>query len=252
MGDGPSRRHGSLDLRAVGREALSAYRAHAGVLLLTAALVFIPLGLVEAALNPLDDLDAEDASGGAIAGLVGAALLVAFTATLGDVFYTGVVAGIVAEHRTGARRELANIARTLPYGRLVAVDVLFALLVGVGVIALIVPGVIAFTWFVLAAPVVEIEGRGVRHAFGRSRALVRGNFWPVLSLLAPVVIVGDALGNLMLSGGPWLLGDGFFGDWLGAVLAQALTVPLFALPAVVTTHHLISGGRPASPRTPPR
>ena len=234
------------------REAASAYRAHASVLLLAAALVFIPLGLLEAAVHPLEDLDAEDASGGAIAGLVGAALVVAFTATLGDVFYTGVVAGIVAEHRTGARRELAHIARTLPYGRLIAVDVLFALVVGVGLIALIVPGVIAFTWFVLAAPVVEIEGRGVRDSFGRSRALVRGNFWPVLGLLAPVVIVGEELGNLMLSGGPWLLGDGFFGDWLGAVLAEALTVPLFALPAVVTTHHLISGDRSASPRTPPR
>jgi hypothetical protein len=119
-------------------------------------------------------------------------------------------------------------------------------------VVFVVPGVILFTWFVLAAPVVEIEGRGIRDAFARSRTLVRGNFWRVLGLLAPVLIVSDALGNLMVEGGPWLLGDGFFGDWVGAVLAEALTVPVFALAAVVTTHQLISGGPSSGPRIPPR
>jgi hypothetical protein len=235
-----------LAIGVVVREAASAYRAHARALLLTAVIVFVPVGLLEAALHGLEELHAEDTSAGAIAGLLGAGLLVAFTATLGDVFYTGVVAAIVAEHRTGERRELAHIARTLPYWRLISADVLFALMVAFGLLLLVAPGVIAFTWFVLAAPIVEIEGRGVRDAFGRSRELVRGNFWRVFGLLAPVVILSDELGNLMVSGGPWLLGDGFFGDWLGASLAEALTVPLFALPAVLTTHHLIAGWTAAS------
>lgn len=239
-----------LDLRAVLREALSAYRAHAAVLLLAAGVVFVPLGLLEAAVQGLEELDAEGASAGAIAGLLGAAVVVTFTATLGDVFYTGVVAAVVAEHRTGVRRELAHVARTLPYARLVAVDLLFALVVGVGLIALVAPGVIAFAWFVLAAPVVEIEGRGVRDGFRRSRELVRGSFFAVLLLLLPLVVASDAIGNLMLSSGLWLIGDGFFGDWLGATLSEAITVPPFALAAVVTAHHLISGS--ASPRTPPR
>jgi hypothetical protein len=241
-----------LSIAQVVREAASAYRAHAGPLLLTAVIVFIPIGLLEAIAHGLEHLDADDASAAAIAGLVGAGLVIAITATLGDVFYTGVVAAVVAEQRTGVRRELVLVARNLPYLRLTAVDVIFALAVAVGLVVLVVPGVVLFTWFVLAAPVVEIEGRGVRDAFARSRALVRGNFWRVLGLLAPVLIVSDELGNLMVEGGPWLLGDGFFGDWLGAVLAEALTVPVFALAAVVTTHQLISGGSPVLSRTPPR
>lgn len=241
-----------LDLGAVLRESVAAYGTHAGLLLLTAMIVFIPIGLVEALTHGAQELEAEDASTGAVVGLMGAALGLTITATLGDVFYTGVVAAVVAEHRTGVRRELSHIARTLPYLRLTAVDILFALTVAVGLVALVVPGVIAFVWFVLAAPVVEIEGRGVGDALRRSRELVRGNFWRVLILLAPVLVVSDGLGNLMLSGGPWLIGDGFFGDWLGAVLAEAITVPVFALIAVVTAHQLISAGPPPSPRTPPR
>jgi hypothetical protein len=239
-----------LELRGVLRETVAAFRGHAGALLVTALIVFIPVGLLEALVHGLEDLEAENASAEALAGLVGAAVVLTFTATLGDVFYTGVVAAVVHEHRTGVRRELAHVVRTLPYLRLVAVDIIFAVAVGLGLIALIVPGVIAFAWFVLAAPVVEIEGRGVRDSFHRSRELVRGSFWPVLGLLLPLVIVSDELGNLMISGGPWLVGDGFLGDWLGAVLAEALTVPPFALVAVVATHQLISAAGP-SPRTPP-
>lgn len=224
-------------MREVVREALAAYRSNLVLLMVTALVVFIPVGFVEAASHGLEHLDT---GGAAVPALIGAALVITITATIGDVFYTGVIAAVVGERRTGVRHELAEIARTLPYLRLVGVDVLFALVVAVGMVLLIVPGVIAFTWFVLAAPVVEIEGLGVRASFRRSRELVRGNFWRVLALLAPVVIAGDELGNLMLSGGPWILG-GFFGDWLGAALAEALTVPFFALAAVVITHHLISG-----------
>jgi hypothetical protein len=242
-----------LDLRAVLREAVTAYRTHAGLLFLTAVIVFVPIGLLEAASHSLQDLEADEVSVAEFLGLAGAALVLSITATLGDVFYTGVVAAVVTEDRTGVRRELSHVARTLPYLRLTAVDVIFALIVAVGVVLLVVPGVIVFTWFVLAAPVVEIEGRGIRDAFRRSRELVRGSFWQVLLLLAPVLLVSDAIANLVISGGPWLLGDGFFGDWLGAVLAEAITVPLFALPAVVATHQLIpiTDGRRSSPRTPP-
>jgi hypothetical protein len=240
-----------LAISEVVREAARAYRANASPLLLTAVIVFIPVGLLEAVAHSLEHLEVEHATAAAIAGLVGAGLVIGITATLGDVFYTGVVAALVAERRTGVRRELAHIARNLPYLRLIAVDAIFALAVAFGVVLLVVPGLVVFTWYVLAAPVVEIEGRGVRDAFRRSRALVRGNFWPVLGLLGPIVIISDELANLALSGEAWVIGDGFFGDWLGAVLTETITVPLFALAAVVTAHHLISGAAPGAPRTPP-
>jgi hypothetical protein len=249
MRERPAPQHGKLALSEVVRESIAALRENLPLLLITAVIVFVPVGLLEASLHGLEDIDAED--GVTVVAVIVAVLVITFSATLGDVFYTGVVAAVVGGRRTGVRRELAEITRELRYLRLVAVDLLFALIVAVGLVLLIAPGVVAFTWFALAAPVVEIEGRGVRAAFRRSRELVRGNFWRVLAILAPVLIIGDQLADLLYATGPLILGDGFVGDWLGSVLVESVTAPLFALAAVVTTHHLISGTPPASPRTRP-
>jgi hypothetical protein len=242
-----------LSLPAVVRDAAAAYRRHWKVLLLTALALFLPLGLLEALSEEFQELDAE--SGLELAEAIAILLSAGIGATVGEVFYTGVVAAAVTSHRSGVRHELSEIVRHLPLLRLLAVDILFALLVGVGLVLLVVPGVIAFTWFALAPAAVEIEGRGVRDAFRRSRALVRGNFWRVLALLGPVVVAGDALAELLSSSGPWLLGESFWGDWLGASLADLATAPLYGLAAVTAAHHL--GARPspspsASPRRPPR
>jgi hypothetical protein len=249
----------ALAIGAVAREAIATYRAYFLPLLVLALVVFTPLGLLEAAMEGVDEIDDEVDELTAIA-LVAALFGVAITATLGDVFYTGVVAAAVSRRRTGVRHDLAQIARTLPYWRLLAVDVVYALAVAVGLVLLIAPGVVAFGWFGLAAPLVKIERLGVRAALRRSRELVRGCFWRVLAILAPALVAGEALGELLGSGGPWLLGDGFAGEWLGTVLAEALTAPFFALAAVVTAHHLIaaraesaspSGAARGAPGTPP-
>lgn len=251
MAPSPDRREArKLSPAEVAREALSAYRSHLGLLLLAAVAVFVPITLLEAAAHGLGELRPDEVDAAAIVELVAAALAVTITSVLGEVFYTGVVAAVVNEERTGLRHELAGIARGLPWGRLAAVDVLFVLAVAVGLVLLVVPGVIVFVWFALAAPAVKIEGLGVGAAFRRSRELVRGSFWRVFVILAPVLVAGDLLGELLVSSGPWILGHGFFGDWLGELLAQGLTAPFFALAAVVTAHHLIA--RAASPRTPPQ
>ncbi len=55
------------------------------------------------------------------------------------------------------------------------------------------PGILAFVYLGLAAPVVEIEHRGVRAALARSVRLVRGHFWLVLAVLLPIEIASDAI-----------------------------------------------------------
>ena len=236
-----------LSAREVAHEAITTYRAYFGPLLVLALVVFVPAGLIEVLGERLFEGLEDDPDTGTIVAAVLAAVGIAGTATLGEVFYAGVVAAIVGERRSGIRRQLADVARTLPYLTLLVVDVLFALAVLFGLLLLIVPGVILFTWFVLAAPVAEIERSGVLASFARSRALVRGNFFKVLAILAPVVIAGDALAELLGEGVGEVLGHGFAADWLASVLAEGVSAPFFALAAVVTTHHLISG---ASPRTP--
>jgi hypothetical protein len=232
-----------LQLAEVVREGFSTYRANFWLLVGTALIVFIPVGFLDAVTHGLQDLDPE--GGFSVPAVVGAAGLITLTATAGEVFYSGVVAGVVGRHRDpeadASRRmhEVAEIARDLPVARLTVIDVLFVFAVVAGLLLLIVPGVIVFTWFALAAPVAEIERVGVREAFARSRYLVRGSFWRVLAMLAPVLVVGDQLGEWILGGGVLIGGEGFAGHWIGAVLSECLTAPFFALAAVVTTHQLI-------------
>lgn len=229
-----------LSPREVAREAVATFRAHSGTLMVAAVIVFVPVGLAEALTHSLEDIDTSGSGGEVALGIGVAAFVLGATALLGDVFYAGVCTATVQERRTGVRRELADVARNLPYLRLTVVDIAFAVMVGAGLLVLVVPGVVLFTWFSLAAPVVEIEDRGVIDGFRRSRELVRGHFWRVLGLLAPIVVVGGALGSLLLDAGPWFIGDGFLGDWLGATLAEAATALMFALTAVVLTHQLMS------------
>ncbi len=236
-----------LSLVGVWAEVLTTYRDHLWPLLATAAIVFGPVALIEAATEPIREVDTSD--GLAIGEGLSAGLLVASLALVGEVFYTGVVAALVGAHRGGDERTLGEVARELPYLRLVAVDVLFMAVVLGGILLLVIPGIVAVAWFVLAGPVVEIEGLGVRAAFGRSRELARGNAMRILALMIPLLLLGDALAEAAAATGNWVLGDGLIGHFVSSALSEIATAPLFGLAAVVTAHHLI-GFRPRDPSPP--
>jgi hypothetical protein len=96
----------------------------------------------------------------------------------GTVFLSGFLCRIVGRAEHG--REHASIwqvARHLPWSRLVRGDMVVFTLVLLGVIALVLPGAVMFTLFSLVGPVIEIENRPVRAALRRSAHLVRPHFW---------------------------------------------------------------------------
>ena len=81
-------------------------------------------------------------------GLVALLLTVAGVAVFGTEFFAGLMDRIAGEEERGhAREPLGRILRTLPYCRLIAADVLLALLTVVFSIALFVPGIIFFTFY---------------------------------------------------------------------------------------------------------
>jgi hypothetical protein len=228
----------SLHVGPVYREIAATCRGMWPLLLATALIVFVPLGLLDALDERVGSADVDELTAGAILGLLVLALAHTASAMLGEVFYSGVVAAAVAERRAGARRPLLHIARRLPYRRLIVVDVLFALIVLAGLL-LVVPGLVFFTWFALAGPVVEIEGRGAVPALRRSRELVRGCFWPVFAVVIPIELVTDVLTDGASALATWAVGDTLLGDWAGAVLAGVLVAPLFAVAVVVLAYRLI-------------
>jgi hypothetical protein len=230
-----------LSIGAVLREAIADGRSRFWLLLAAAIVVFLPIGLFEVTVvEGLEETEGDDADGFRVAAAIVAAVAFTLTATLGDVFYTGVVAAIVAEGREGVRHDLGEVLRRLPYLRLLAIDLIFAVIVAIGLVLLIVPGLVAFAWFGLAAPVAKIEGRGVRDAFRRSRELVRGSSGRVLALLLPAIVIGDLLAELLVGAVESAFGDGSGIEVLGTVAGEMVTAPIFALVAVVATHHLIA------------
>jgi hypothetical protein len=222
----------------------------AGPLLLVGALVFVPLGLLDALANRTGDLvDVDSASDLLQGALVAVGIAQAFTSLLGEVFYSGAVALMSA--RTSRVREpsLGQLARSLSYRRLIAVDLLFGIGVAIGLVLLVVPGVVLFTWFALAGPLVELDGVGVREAFARSRRLVRGSFFAVLAVLGPIALASEALVGAVLRAGHGALGDSLLSDWVVESAANVALSPFYAVAAVLITLEL--SGRKAPTRSPP-
>jgi hypothetical protein len=70
----------------------------------------------------------------------------------------------------------ASYARALPrLPRLLGTQMLAGLIIGLGLMLLVVPGIYFYLWFFVVVPVVVIEGLGGTKALGRSRELMRDN-----------------------------------------------------------------------------
>jgi hypothetical protein len=224
------------------------YFAWAGTLLPLAVIVFVPLGLVHAIPVHVEATSLNLHSGLEIAGAGIALLLLVTTGLLGEIFYTGAVAIALTRPHDDESPSLGEIAGTIKYWKLIAVDLIFGVLVAVGVVAFLVPGILVFVYLGLAAPVVEIEHRGVRAALSRSFHLVRGHFWLVLAILVPIEIVSDGLTDLATAGAHALLGDSLIAEWLTDTATNILLTPFYAVAAVLLTLDLIAEKDGSEPR----
>jgi hypothetical protein len=234
--------------RSVYARTLHTYRIHAGYLLILGAAVFVPLGLIDALADRLTEIDPEEieelsdiAAVGAAAGFV----VQVITSILGEVFYAGAVALALAGGVEAKPSSLRSVARRLAYWRLILVDLLFVLGSAIGLALLIVPGIVFFTWFALAGPVVELEGAGVKTAFARSRQLVRGHFWVVLLVLLPIALMSELLATGVVTGLHELIHSPLLSDWIGESLTGTILNPFYAVAAVIITLRLSRGDEPA-------
>ena len=222
----------ALGFRSICGEVGRLLRAKLPFLLAAGLVIFAPLALVDTLLDVIPEPeDPADAIG--LAAAIAAAAASVATSLLGEVFYIAMVSAAVV---TGNSRESVNVRRVLgelPVGRLLVADVAYALLVVVGLLALVVPGFLFLAWFALVPPAIEIEHRPLAAAFRRSRSLVRRRFWLVLGITVPLALSSELISELAFSGSAEAFGDTFAGEWAGAVLSELLTAPLFALFVVV-------------------
>jgi hypothetical protein len=112
-----------------------------------------------------------------VGGLVSLALM--------GVFQAAVVYGVVND-LNGARNTIGELVSTglrfaLPA---VAISLIFGIVMGLGFVLLIVPGLMIATAWIVALPAEVVERTGIMAAFSRSGELVKGARWRILALLA--------------------------------------------------------------------
>lgn len=201
---------------------------HAIALLGSAFLVFAVVGIVQGLLESVDSWILYIAS--AVIGLAGSAL------------YTGFVVTLVQDVRDGRRdftvgELFSSASGAIP--NLIVNSIVKSILVLIGLVLLIIPGLILLTIWAVTSPTIVSERSGAIEAFGRSRELVRGQGWRVFGVIAIAYLIAVGLGVVAAAVGDAV---GTLGVLLFPVAAGILTAPITALVAAVLFFDLGGGG----------
>jgi len=119
---------------------------------------------------------------------------------LGTLLSMGVTAFYLAAYDNPAAADLALLWHPQPFWKYLGVSVLLTLVVLLGLVLLIVPGII-FGLMYMFAPFIVIErGLGPLEAMGESNRITRGHKWPLFGLMLLLILV-NVLGLLALGVG---------------------------------------------------
>jgi hypothetical protein len=224
------------------------YWSWAPKLLLLAAIVFIPLGFVDAILNEVNTSSLDVTNGLRVVAFIGAAAALTASSLFGEVFFSGAIAASLTHPEDEEAPGFGRLARHISYGKLILVDILYVIFTAVGFIAVVVPGILIFIYLSLAGPVVELEKRGVWGGFKRSFHLVRGHFWMVAAIVIPIETVGDGINEAIVDAIHHGLGGGLLAAWLGESVGNIVTAPVFSVAVVLLTLDLIHHRDGIAPR----
>jgi Uncharacterised protein family (UPF0259) len=114
-------------------------------------------------------------------------------------------------------------------GGLIVLALLVALIVGVGFILLIIPGIIFLVFLSMSVPAFIVERRGVTDSISRSWNLVSGSWWHVFGTIIVAAILAGIVNGILTAIG----GSTFIGVWILSAIAQIITAPFVALVSVV-------------------
>jgi hypothetical protein len=88
---------------------------------------------------------------------------------------------------------IRDVLRSLPWGSLILADLLTTLIIVVGLVALIIPGLIAITLLAVVGPVIELEHQPALAGLRRSVHLVRPHFWPVAAFATLPLLLANGI-----------------------------------------------------------
>ena len=234
-------RRDRVQVGRVVNETLSIYGQNFLVLIGSAIVVFLAVGIVAGLL---------ESAGGFIL-----LILAAIVRLVGFALYAGFVVKLVSDVRDGRRDQTVGdlFSSAAPaIGALIGFAILFGIGVGIGFVLLIIPGLILLTLWSVGAPAIVVERVGPIEAFGRSWNLVRGEAWSVFATLVVIALIVIAIGIVLgIIATP--IGDGAI--LAASIISNILTAPIFAI-AVSVIFFDLGGGEattaaPAAPAEPP-
>lgn len=226
-----------IDVGRVIGESFELYKRNAGVLIATAAVVFVVAGILQGLLQEG-------------AGFVGA-LLGAVVNLIATALFTGFVVRVVEDVRADGRRDLrvGDLVGSTKHAiaPLIGNSILRAIGIVIGLALLIVPGLYLLTIWAVCSPAIVAERQGALDAFGRSQELVRGHGWTVFGCIIVAFLIVIGLGIVLTAVGVGIAGAG--GAVVGAIIASLLSAPIAALVSSILFFDL-GGGSAASPAAP--
>jgi hypothetical protein len=118
-------------------------------------------------------------------------------------------------------------------GTLIGAGVLATIIIVIGFILIIVPGLIALTFLAVVAPAVVIDRAGVTGALRRSRELVSGHAWRVFGVIVVLFLITAVIGGILSAIGGSASDESFAGYAVADLIVRVLLGPLTAIAATV-------------------
>jgi hypothetical protein len=175
-----------------------------------------------------------------VAGATGLTLLAMFCGSVVSLFSWGALTVSVSDICLGNKPSVARSYRKVfgdVAGRLVSVSLLQMVLIGVGLVCLIVPGVIAALWLIFCPSIVVLEGMGSVDSLKRSSGLAKGYNWRnlgVLLLLSVMFAVAILIPAVLFV----FIDPGGFLPRLSLVAIQVLFWPVMQIAVVLLYYDL--------------
>ena len=224
-------------------EAFQLYRAHAKPLLLTCALLFVPAAIINsmaraAILGPTLAIAASSDPAAALASSLSVYLL-GLLGTLVTAFFlygiiipltNGALTSAAADRILGGQAEWREVWMLLfrRLGKLLSAVIPAAIVITLGCLFFVIPGLVLALFFTFVSPVVLIEGLGGRAALERSTTLVRSDWLRVALLLmtfAIVRFVAQLVANVFVA--PSAI-------FVGSLLSDLFTMVMLPIPVLGT------------------
>jgi len=162
------------------------------VLLLLAAIVWLPLAVIELAGAAHDlhiDVDRFDHG----AALVGFAVVLVFELLTTELLAAASEKMVGNDLHGTHLPTLGEFFRNVPLVGLLVGALVYEVGVAIGLLLFVVPGVLMFVWGVVSGPVIVAEGCSPIRAPWRSRELVRDSFWTVLLVASLGIVVTEVI-----------------------------------------------------------